>query len=571
MTEILDKTNALFRDANSRIVDRLDDGRSRLEERFLEGGEILSQALDATSEMIAVLDRVTSSLGQDSVNATVAELASTAEQLGTLPSVHSRRQCSMGELATASAAIQDDILTMIETLRYLRSFAVTVKITGAGAASFTAFADEMLDRIQSGRSEIDKFDSLLRELLAQVRGAVGLGHELDSQYEQTVPDLVRNLTADASRMGAYHGDMERVAGSLAELVRNVQGKVARVLSALQIGDMTRQRVEHVRAGLVMLNEAKASGGAPNRPELLALLADQMDDLLEEFQHKCGDVTSGLGGLAADVKEIVSLGRKARGGSDAGSGGFLQTLEENVIAARQLVGGIEEAGRRAAEVGQASADTADELTRKIDTVSQIRSDIQYMAINTSLRCSRMGDAGKPMNVVASELRVFSKQMETVSDRLLAGLSRLNDASRLSQQETAGAPLALGGRLDGALDTIKQASTRVAADFKELSVRGDMVARSVGQSVSRLDFSRELGDVLDECAVALAQAAADAATEPVTDAAAKSTHEIAQRIFALYTMARERNVHHRHFPEGQAAATPVSATATADMDDLDAVFF
>lgn len=109
-----------------------------------------------------------------------------------------------------------------------------------------------------------------------------------------------------------------------------------MLSALQIGDMTRQRVEHVRAGFVMLNEAEASGGAPDRPVLLALLADQMDDLLEEFQHKCGDVTSGLGGLAADVKEIVSLGRKARGGSDAGSGGFLQTLEENVVATRYLI-------------------------------------------------------------------------------------------------------------------------------------------------------------------------------------------------------------------------------------------
>jgi len=520
--------------------------------------------------MIGLLDKVTSAFGKDAVDATVSDLAATAGQLRVLPQVHAGRQTAMSGLAVAGAAIQEDVDAMLETLRYLRTFAVTVKITGAGAAAFANFADEMLDRIQSGRRQVDDFADLLRRMREQVKAAVDLGRDLTVQYDGSVPQLASNLTRDASRIGDHHGDIQRIASALTDLVRQVQGKVARILSALQIGDMTRQRVEHVQAGLAMLAE-EGVAGQPQGAALLALLAAQMDDLLEEFQSGCSTVTSSLGGLAADVKEIVALGRKARGGSDAGGDGFLRALEESVGSARQMVGQIESAGIRAGQIGQSSAETAGELIETVGSIRAIRSDIQYMAINTSLRCSRMGEAGKPMNVVASELRVFAEQMETVSDRLLAGLNELSGAASKARTGSDDASSSLGEGLDAALANIKQAGARVADDLKELSLRGDHVARSVGQGVSRLDFTRELGDILDECAMALAQAAADAEVEGNAEELGSAAALLAERLFKTYTMARERDVHRRFFPADAPSGVAGSAPAQAVEDDLDAMLF
>jgi methyl-accepting chemotaxis protein len=559
---------SVWSESDRRIHGRLEQARGRLEARFLEGGEVLTQALEAVGGMISLLDKVTAAFDKQTVDATVSELAMTAEQLRELPRQHAVRQSVITSLSAAGAAIQDDVDAMLETLRYLRTFAVTVKITGAGAAAFSSFADEMLERIQFGRKQVDQFADLLRRMREQVKTAVVLGHDLDVHYQGEVPQLAADLSRDASRMGEHYTEIQQIASLLAELARRVQGKVAKILSALQIGDMTRQRVEHVQAGLAML-EADEAMEQSTRAAMLALLAGQIDDLLEEFQCGCVTITSSLGGLAADTKEIVALGRKARGGSDASSGGFLQALEGSVGSASRMVGEIEDAGIRAAQIGQSSAETAEELIEKVGSIRSIRSDIQYMAINTSLRCSRMGEAGKPMNVVASELRVFAEQMETVSGRLLTGLNGLADAAAKARAGGKDASSSLRDGLDTALATIKNTGLRVADNLKDLSARGDHVARSVGQGVSRLDFTKELGDILDECAMALAQAAADAEPEgDATDEGREMAAQLAEALFAKYTMAREREVHRRFFP----VAAPVEAKADEPVaDDLDAVLF
>ncbi len=514
--------------SEARIYQRLEDARSRLEERFLEGGAVLMQALDAVGDMIGVLDRVTSSLGQDTVDATISELTATADELHALPQLQADRQSGMERLSEAGEAIQGDVDAMLETLRYLRTFAVTMKVTGAGASDFTAFADEMLDKIQTGRRQVDEFGNHLRSLREQVRTAVSLGRDLSGQYDGVVPELVGDLTRDALRMGAHHGDVQRVATTLGDLARQVQGKVARVLSALQIGDMTRQRVEHVQAGLNLFADRCGTARGSDKALLLALLTAQMDDLLEEFHSGCATATSSLGGLAADVKEIVALGRQARGNADSSGDGFLRGLERSLGSARQLVTEIEGAASRASGISRSSAGTARELIEKVSTIQAIRSDIQYMAINTSLRCSRMGTDGKPMNVVAAELRVFAQNMETISERLLAGLVRLDDAASDARIGGAEATSKLGAGLDAALEGVVQAGARVADDLKDLSIRGDQVSRSVGHGVSRLDFTRELGEVLEECAVALAQASADADND--SDGDTIDVNALAESLFA-----------------------------------------
>lgn len=566
MQSIIESETGRFRPADHNVTDRLEAARSRLEERFLAGGDVLCRALETIGDMIGAVDGVTSSLGEDTVEATVADLNQTGTHLLALPGQHGARLSELVALGGAGGALKGDVDTLLETLRYLRTFAVTVKITGAGTAAFASFADEMLDRIQSGRDQVEDFAGELRGMLETVRNAVALGRDVGVQVEGVVPDVTRDLSRDAERIGAYHVEVRAAAAALSDLSRQVQGKVARALSALQIGDMTRQRVEHVQAGLALL-ASEGDGMTPaGRNLVLVLLTAQMEDLLEAFHAGCTTITSCLGALAADAKEIVALGRRAGGGTGTSGEGVLRALEKSVGRARQVVGGIEAAGARAAAVSRESADTAARLTRSIDSIRAIRSEIQYMAINTSLRCSRMGEAGKPMNVVASELRVFTDQMETVSGRLLGGLARLSEVASAMTGDGE-APTSLGEGLDAALANITTAAARTGADLKDLSARGDRVAHSIGEGVSRLDFTRELGEVLEECAVALAEAAAAEAVMQVGEGDEAMAAALAERLFRTYTMAREREVHRLHFPQ---AAEAVVQPAAAE-DDLDAVLF
>ncbi|MGI6856767.1 hypothetical protein [Mesorhizobium sp. 1B3] len=542
------------------LSDNLERARSRLEDRFLEGGAVLARALDSVSEMINTLDRMMAALGKDAVEATISDIGSTNRQLASLPQSHSERQASMRGLAQLVMSLQQPVDNMLETLRYLCTLAVSMKITGAGATAFSSFADEMVEKIQYGRSQVDDFSDRLEGLVRQVRQAGSAGEELQRQYENIVPKVTNDLTADAQRMTAYYGDVMLVATQLAGLVRQVQGKVARVLSALQIGDVTRQRVEHVLAGLNLLDR---SDDAVARSVIIRLLSAQMEDLLDEFIEGCSTITSSLAGLAGDSKQVIALGKKAGGDHDGGM--FMKALQQSLTAARQLVGQIETSGRNADEVRDNVASVAGELSAAVGNIRAIRNEIQYMTINTSLRCSRMGDVGKPMNVIATELRVFAEQMEAVSESMLERLEALSKAASDLGSDSADLSRSVGSALDNALATIGEVGGRMEDDLGRLIMSGDRVARDIMHGVSRLDFTSELGDVLEACTLSMIRQVEDAPLSEMPNDPGNPTVAMADEIFATYTMARERDIHRRFLPAGSISVATSSAQDTVELAD------
>jgi methyl-accepting chemotaxis protein len=192
----------------------------------------------------------------------------------------------------------------------------------------------------------------------------------------------------------------------------------------------------------------------------------------------------------------------------------------------------------------------------------------MAINTSLRCSRMGEAGKPINVVATELRAIAEQMEVVSGRLLMSLRTLEEkAVALTSPEEEG--IVLGERLDRALASISDAGSKISNDLNQLAERGDGIARDVSRNVASLDFTRDIGTVLDECTWQIEEhAAALADPDAEIEEPSEALLRLADSLYAAYTMARERQVHGLVFAPPVASATREAMPAE---DDLDAAFF
>jgi hypothetical protein len=553
------------------ISARLEEGRSRLEERFLAGGDVLATTVQSVSQMVATLDDVMKAMDQSRVDMTIADLAETARNLLALPEAHARRSAQLAELAGITAAMTEQVDDMLVIIRFLRSFTTTVKVTGAGADGFDAFANEMLNEINEARRQADLFQGTLERLCGGIASASAANAEVDMAYKQVVPGLAAALTGDATQFGEYHARIRGVAGELTALVRGIQTKMGRALSALQVGDITRQRVEHVQAGLALLRRDMEAGTrlAPTEMSLyLRLLALQADDLLTEFNDGCNTVMASLSGLAADTKELLIMGKTARGSASAGGEGFLAALEGSVAKARQLVCQVESTAERLQSVCNATGSTARDLALSVDNIQAIETKIQHMAINTSLRCSRMGEAGKPINVVATELRAIAGQMEVVSGRLLSTLRQLEEKSDalLSNGETG---TGLGDQLDRALASISEAGGKISRDLGLLAERGDGIAHDVTRDVAGLDFTGAIGPVLAECARQI-EDYASAVGEPDGDIEEPSDEllNLADTLYATYTMARERQIHGLVFAPPVASTAPAAAAAD---DDLDAAFF
>lgn len=565
--------------SGSDINRTLESARSQVEERFLEGGTVLLSVMDVLNRLLTSLDQITKALGNEEAGETDADLRATVDDLRELPGAGERRQAALAALADIGAGLRRHVGDMQETMRYLRTFAVTVKITGAGLAEFEGFAQEILERIYSGTDEVNGFAAHLDSLEKEVRHARALGADLSRNYADTVPAVAKALQDDARTIAGHRQNLGRIAQDVAAIARGVQGKVAATLSALQIGDITRQRIEHVQNTFTLLEDFLAGEGsmldADRRRRLENvvhhLTAGQMSDMCADFHRESGNVVKTIASFGQDTQQILRLRDEMNGQSGNTGGNFMRALEESVSAAHEIVKQVDAASRQADQVSRSTLGTAARLLEAIGNIRAVKTDIHYMALNTNLRCSRLGEEGRSINVVTAELRIFAGKLDDSADAIVNGLPALETAAGHIAPATGTGSGGLGESLTSAVDSIRTGANMMEGELKVLAEHGREVATRINLLIGKLDFQHDLGEVLARCAEVLAAVAGDEIAD-ISDIAGEIA-PLDRGIFKLYTMVQERSVHRGILPATEeSAAAPAETTKAESDEDLfaDALF-
>ncbi|MGO6707829.1 chemotaxis protein [Rhizobium johnstonii] len=580
MVHALVSSNAVAYTSGRDISQTLESARSQVEERFLEGGTVLLSVMDVLNRLLNSLESVTTTLDNKEASDTSADLRATVESLMALPVTEENRQQALVSLAHTGRELRKHVADMQETMRYLRTFAVTVKITGAGLAEFAGFAQEILERIYSGTDEVNRFATHLDSLDKEVKLAASFGAGVSKSYADTVPAVAGALRDDAAKIAGHRKDLGVIAREVGAIARAVQGKVASTLSALQIGDITRQRIEHVQATFSLLEDffagedgARLDAGARQRLQNVIhhLTAAQMSDMCANFQRDSENVVKTIASFDHDMREILKLRDQMSGQSGEAGGNFMRALESSVSAAHEIVRQVDTASRQADQVSQSTIGTAAKLSEAIGNIRAVKTDIHYMALNTNLRCSRLGEEGKSINVVTAELRIFAGKLDDSADAIVNGLPALEAAAgRVAPATDAGAGN-LGESLTSAVGNIRSAANVMENELKVLAENGREVATKISLLIGKLDFQHNLGEVLAGCADML-EGVAGTDVADISDLA-ETIAPLDRKIFKHYTMVQERSIHRGIIPAGEDCTSAPAETAKAENDEdlfADALF-
>ena len=277
----------------------------------------------------------------------------------------------------------------------------------------------------------------------------------------------------------------------------------------------------------------------------ALLAAQLAATVEEFSQNVAEINTSMAALIGDLGELLRLRDAAYGQAAGEKDGFLRTLARQIGLALELVFEIEAADRVATETGTLVADAATNLAARVTSIQAIKADVNLMAINTTLRSNRVGEAGRPLRVVAVELGQHGGDLEnsaaecvTVLDKLICSAAELSDGKcgePGSETETQAAARALSA----ASGRIRNAGDRTEADIAALANQGEALLGTLGQFSTRFDLPGDIGEMLDAAASVLAGLALP--IMPDSDDVAAPLRVLLAEICALYTMAQERTVH------------------------------
>lgn len=548
---------------------------SGLDARFVGAGEALAQAYAIVEKLVSALEAITNAMSREAADAAIENMRATADRLERLPAVQAARQEGLERIAHGARPLRGHIGQIKRTLDFLRICGLNIRVAAAGRNGFSDFADTMSVRLEVGEQEISGIGEEIDRLTASIPALIDVDRQLAAECAKVIPHVPRKLAADAAALQRHQLEDAARAARIADVARDIRTKVATAIGAMQIGDITRQRLEHVAEGLrALIAFRQQDGDVPPvaalqvNGHMIALLAAQAADTIDGFQAESRRLAESLRGIAPSANALLDIqaegDRAAPAGEDRGA--FLVALERSVAEVGSVTAKLRDADLRAQQLGGSTSDTAERLAGRLRKIHRVNHDVHLMAWNTDLRCHRLGDEGKALAMVASEIRGFANTLATISGAIRTSVEELVGAVtalRDPDAEQGGDP---AEALTSSLACIHEGAQRMRNGMAGLSADATAVTRILETTTSQVDCEAEFGEALRNVVVQLGLLAAPS-EEPEPEAAAILAEMLGQ-MARSYTMASERDVHRRFAlagPDGETQAAPPPADDEDDDDD------
>lgn len=514
---------------------------SVLTARFDTASLALGDAVSTIDQIVNALQEVASIFDTGEAATAVANLMEAAENLQTVPAQAGVRAQAIAEIRRSSSSLRSCAGDILRCIQVLDVYGMNVKINACGAAEFMDFADRMRSKLHAADGEVRSLDKTLERLERSMCESVRNDQLLVEECAKVVPQVPDRLMRDAQALKHHQAGLVRLAQATNDVAKAIRTELGLAISAIQIGDRVRQRLEHVMLGCQLVeNTSAGSDEAVVRVDelqmhVLPLLGALTRAAIAEFVEDAEALVASLHRLKETSAQLSGLQGP---GADEKGRGFLELLKCGIAEANGMIAQLSQAHRQGAATREQIQSTVDDVAAQMAAITELRLEVRNMAINIGLRCRNVGDAGKPIAVVANEIRSYSDRLDLIVTAISRAETTLIQSSSQMSGQGAGGTTSLG-QLSVFVDVIGECDRRTTSSLA-------LVDASTGNVQSALD--RALTD-LEPLIVSTGNriktmSIADSWNPeflPKADDILPSLQNIYSSLFSAYTMNSERELH------------------------------
>lgn len=549
---------------------------SRIEDTFARVGHQLGRGHIIFKELnqgLVALSQELSGAEIEGAATALQEIAGRLDQLAQALPAESALLGTIGQHTAEASALLKPLFKHIQMITIIaRSARIEAASLDGDREGFLAFTQEAYDLGKAVQGSIEGCARDQQRLAEAVATASGRQKEFEGRYRDQL------VSGGAELASAYSGLREQRSKSthLAEIAgtstRKIAEAVGSAIIALQAGDSTRQRLEHVCHGLRL-----AMGDAPTLvPDMTQagdgaraicqLQAAQLKDAQREFGGDIGQIVRTFASILGDAKGVVGQGHQLFGGEEGASSSFLTRIKETLAHASTLISTCENSGRSVDDALAIVEDTLAKFRQAIAGLGEAVVDITLIGMNASLKAGHLGAKGSAFVVIANELKATADQVSAGASRLKPVLDAIErSANELKELRVDGDPSQLG-KLE---PQILQALREVETGNERLGKLMSRLACEGAEFEGLMKSAQALMTALGEGSAALPAVAAR--LEQANAVAHRLELDVQQQsaldgLFARYTMERERVVH-REFLARIGVASAASAQSAAAVEAAD----
>ncbi|PEQ13417.1 hypothetical protein B2G71_08305 [Novosphingobium sp. PC22D] len=376
-------------------------------------GEGLAECNAAISELSQSFGGLAERLGDEALEQGFVELG--------LMSAASRalidRQVYESRILARLVAIEKSACAPLQNLRndirMTEMLVTNARVVAAGIIDaeedMSVFSEDLTELSRHMKTGIESLGSTAKFLSVQLSAAVdgqtaflrGEGGNLEANLAKlerhlSSLDLARNVASQAAA---------KVGTGLAELRKSI----SELIPLMQIGDATRQRLEHVQMARELASQG-ADSGDPISNFAEALLQDASD----AFEQDVKLARQRLGAITDEVARLlVQIGDHGRALNESS----IAAIHSAIHATIALLSQCGQSHERSRTLRNEVRDAVAQVERRLEELSEFGFKAHIVSLNATVRCARLGSGGAALNVVAEQLRGMFADMDRSANAVL----------------------------------------------------------------------------------------------------------------------------------------------------------
>lgn len=556
--------------------------RERIETTFVAVGDRLTRGAAMLNRITRIFEALPQSLESPELHEASARLAAIGTESRAIAAVFATEQADLARLVSVVAAADHPISALRRTVKMMGIVAINARVVAAGIVGdsddFNVFTSDIATLSESAHRTIQDFSAAYRQLTDEVRRAAEQRAHFEAAHADTLSGLAGSMAHSLDAVACQRQASLDGSAETGRVSRQIGGRIASAVMALQVGDATRQRLEHVEAAFEILADLLDGGTAagldlPGADHAMALAviaslqAAQLAGAAEAFTADVADAATALRDLASDARTIMTRSRDIYGQGQAGAASPLAALSEQLRHAAAVLRDCETERAKLETVAGAVQGTVTTLLGHVEAVQEIEANMRLVSLNAAVKCAQLGPRGTALNVIAGQLRQLTGETVAAAEAAMAGL---HEAAGLAQSFGAAASGDAAGKVGqleqeamAALKLLETVDQTLAEALGVLNLDGPKVVDLLGEAAAGFADQAAISEAMDDMQIRIAERSG-----PITAPSAPVAAVLAL-LRAKYTMDAERRIHEHLFGQDLDAppsAPPSEAAAESDLDDL-----
>ena len=550
--------------------------RERIESTFVSVGARLAEGAAMLNRVSKVFEALPAELQSPELDEASSRLAEIGRRAQTISGSFATEQADLAQLVEVVAAADHPIANLRRAVKMMGIVAINARVVAASIVGDSddvdVFTHDIARLSESARTTIQDFTAVYRQLTGEVDQAARQRGQFQNIHADTLSSLAASMQSALAEVARQRAISVEGSAQTGRVSRQIVGRIASAVMALQVGDATRQRIEHIEAAIETLCDLLDGGALPDadaaRAVIGGLQAAQLAAATDAFEADVAEAGAALRDLSADARTIMDHSRTIYGGSSDGGDSPLTALSRSVRDAALVLRDCETERGKLEQVASAVLHTVGALLTHVEAVQEIEANMRLVSLNAAVKCAQLGPRGAALNVIARQLRELTGETVAAAEAAMAGL---HEAARLAQSFGAAA----NGDATGRVGQLEQEAT-VAL----LLLQG--VDRSLAEALGTLERDGpKVMALLDNAADIFADQTSISETmrdlemrlvaecPPTRSETSAAVAAVVSGLRARYTMDAERRIHEQLF--GADPAPPPATKEATEEVDLDDLFF